>query len=296
MMVAWIAGLWAGQLLLTAPAGGYQGAAGGDAVDPAVVAEKERMKPDCRMRKSPKAGAPLLRRKHERMPQLQAERAGRLAIEDGPLTNVAEGGTGSLLIPGTRISTYVASGKSPKIQLRRRDPRRRIGGYGHPWETGPEYRLLDDHSQELQENLKPSQFAASNYGIEAPAQSLSKPTGEWNEGRLVVNGNHVEHWLNNVKDVEYAWVAKPGRSKPRTASGKSIPATARRRPVISHSRAATPGVAAEYQDQGVVGSKVPGSRVLRFPCRRGTLEPGTWNFGTWNPGTLEPGTLEPPPG
>ena len=27
--------------------------------------------------------------------------------------------------------------------------------------------------------------------------------GEWNETRLVVNGTHVEHWLNGAKVVEF---------------------------------------------------------------------------------------------
>jgi hypothetical protein len=30
-----------------------------------------------------------------------------------------------------------------------------------------------------------------------------KPAGEWNAVRLIVNGNHVEHWLNGVKIVDY---------------------------------------------------------------------------------------------
>jgi hypothetical protein len=45
-----------------------------------------------------------------------------------------------------------------------------------------------------------------------------KPAGEWNTARIVVNGNHVEHWLNGVKVVDYDlgsadWEKRVGETK-----------------------------------------------------------------------------------
>jgi type 1 glutamine amidotransferase len=71
----------------------------------------------------------------------------------------------------------------------------------NPWETGPEYQILDD--QVHQDGKNPKTSAASCYGLYAPQGKQLKPVGEWNDGKIVVRGNHVEHWLNGAKVVEY---------------------------------------------------------------------------------------------
>ena len=45
---------------------------------------------------------------------------------------------------------------------------------------------------------------ASFYLVVKPAEDKpNKPTGKWNASRIVVRENHVEHWLNGRKVLEY---------------------------------------------------------------------------------------------
>ena len=67
-------------------------------------------------------------------------------------------------------------------------------------------------------------FACSLYALIAPKNKKLKPVGEWNKVRIVVEGNHVEHWLNGVKVVEYelgsdALKAAVAKSKFKNAPG-----------------------------------------------------------------------------
>lgn len=71
-----------------------------------------------------------------------------------------------------------------------------------PYETGPEYQVTDDLKHPDGKNPKTS--AAALYALIACNSSKAlKPVGKWNQARIVVKGNHVEHWLNKSKVVEY---------------------------------------------------------------------------------------------
>ena len=78
-------------------------------------------------------------------------------------------------------------------------------GPKQPYLTGPEYLVLDNFGfrSGKGEPVGPKEHTASNYAIEAAASDETKPIGEWNESSIVVQGNHVEYWLNGVKTMEY---------------------------------------------------------------------------------------------
>ena len=88
--------------------------------------------------------------------------------------------------------------------------------YDHIYWSAPEYQLLDDANAPDGKNRLTS--AAAAYALYPPPAGVVKPAGEWNSTRIVVNGAHVEHWLNGQKVVEYElwspdWKAKVAASK-----------------------------------------------------------------------------------
>ena len=74
--------------------------------------------------------------------------------------------------------------------------------YKAPYETGPEYQIIDDIG--FPEKLEDWQQAGANYGMQvANEKKKLKPVGEWNSSKIVYNEGHVEHWLNGEKIVEF---------------------------------------------------------------------------------------------
>lgn len=70
--------------------------------------------------------------------------------------------------------------------------------------VGFEYQLLDDERHPDALRNGPIRSTGSLYSLIPPNDSKRlKPAGEFNESRIVVQGKHVEHWLNGAKIVEY---------------------------------------------------------------------------------------------
>ncbi|HNX36473.1 MAG TPA: DUF1080 domain-containing protein [Kiritimatiellia bacterium] len=72
-----------------------------------------------------------------------------------------------------------------------------------PGAPGYEYQMLDDQSDRFK-NLHAKAKTAAFYEVLPPAADKPlKPAGEWNMSRILVQGNHVEHWLNGRKVLAY---------------------------------------------------------------------------------------------
>jgi len=83
------------------------------------------------------------------------------------------------------------------------------------WHYAPEVQLLDNTAHPTRDHR---QLAGACYDLYAPAKDVTKPVGQWNQLRILVNGSHVEHWLNGEKVVTYEigsddWEERVAKSK-----------------------------------------------------------------------------------
>jgi hypothetical protein len=68
---------------------------------------------------------------------------------------------------------------------------------------GHEYQILDDFGHPDGKKGKDRQVAALYDVIPPAADKPRREPGEWNQSRIIVKGNHAEHWLNGAKVLEY---------------------------------------------------------------------------------------------
>ena len=86
---------------------------------------------------------------------------------------------------------------------------------------GLEYQLADDANEDSASD--PRRVAGSLYSAIAPAPRIRPRIGEFNQSRIVVNGNRVEHWLNGTKVVEFETNAPEVRALVRGELPKTSP-------------------------------------------------------------------------
>lgn len=67
---------------------------------------------------------------------------------------------------------------------------------------GLEYQILDDENFKYPERAI-FRSSSSLYDLIPADNKKQKPIGQWNVARVMVNGNHVQHWLNGLKVLQY---------------------------------------------------------------------------------------------
>jgi Domain of Unknown Function (DUF1080) len=81
---------------------------------------------------------------------------------------------------------------------------------GDAYQTGPEFQILDNLNAE--DRQQPHHRAGSLYDLVAPSKETVRPTGRWNQARIIVCGWKVEHWLNGRKVVDVDLASSNGRA------------------------------------------------------------------------------------
>ena len=71
------------------------------------------------------------------------------------------------------------------------------------WQSAPEMQVLDNDVHADGKNKLTS--AGSLYAMIEPSSDVTKPVGEYNKVRIVVQDKNVEHWLNGEKILEYTY-------------------------------------------------------------------------------------------
>lgn len=139
------------------------------------------------------------------------------SIEDGAF-HLAKGGGGGDLAYQDKFENFelsfewkVAPGSNSGVKYRVQEQPRQSFAFGC------EYQIIDDNL--AADARMPKRQTASLYDVIAPkADKKLKPVGEWNQSRIIVKGNHAEHWLNGEKVVEFdffspEWEAAVAKSK-----------------------------------------------------------------------------------
>lgn len=90
---------------------------------------------------------------------------------------------------------------------------------------GLEYQILDDATHpDAKLGRDGNRTLGALYDLMAPAPNKQpKPHGEWNTARILVQGKHVEYWLNGDKILEYERATPAFRELVAQSKYKTIP-------------------------------------------------------------------------
>jgi hypothetical protein len=96
-------------------------------------------------------------------------------------------------MPGKRFEETVELALSkPRLA---RPPR------GYEYVIAFEYQVIDDEKN-ADARSRPTHQAGALYDMLGASRAAAAPVGRFNHSRIIVKGNHIEHWLNGIKVVD----------------------------------------------------------------------------------------------
>lgn len=127
------------------------------------------------------------------------------AVEEGAIV-LKEGGAGDIVTDEQygdfelELEWKIAEGGNSGIMYHvQEDPK-----FKATYATGPEVQVLDDERHpDAKQGKNGNRVAGSLYDMLAPTEKATKPAGQWNKIRIVVNDGKAEHYMNGTKIVEY---------------------------------------------------------------------------------------------
>jgi hypothetical protein len=118
-------------------------------------------------------------------------------IEEGCL-KLSNGGRGANLVTEAEFEDFEFEWEW-KLPARANNGVKYFVTEKRPSAPGHEYQMVDDSTVRDPRSKTATFYDVLPIQVESPI----KPPGEWNTSRILVRGNHVEHWLNGVKVLAY---------------------------------------------------------------------------------------------
>jgi len=123
-------------------------------------------------------------------------------VEDGCLKNEGSGGGDLVTIEkfddfDLKFDWRISAGGNSGVKYFVHEGKTGKSGVGY------EYQILDDSKNSDAAN-GPNRQAGALYYLIAPNEAKHlEPVGQFNQSEIIVRGNHVEHWLNGARIVEF---------------------------------------------------------------------------------------------
>jgi hypothetical protein len=153
------------------------------------------------------------------------------AIEDGSIKHLAGNGEqskqgGDIITVGKydnfelQLEWRISAGGNSGIKYLVDEDMVKTGYSG----LGFEMQVLDDEGHpDAKMGKDGNRTASALYDLIPPQNKVLHQVGEWNQVRVIINGSHVEHWLNGAKVLEFELGSPQLKSLIAESKYKSIP-------------------------------------------------------------------------